>query len=61
MARTHFTLFHAYRCGTTRRTGKPRSGVSSAPSRCVASTTSSAAKSAMRRFALYPYSAQIIT
>ena len=61
MARTHFTFSHAYRPGTTSRTGYPRSGVSSRPSRRVASKVSSAAKSAIRRLALYPKSAHTMT
>ncbi len=61
MPRTHFGPFQAYRCGTTSRTGKPCSAVSSSPPSWVAKTVRSEAKSASRRLELKPYSAHTIT
>ncbi|CAM5645624.1 hypothetical protein STENM327S_05979 [Streptomyces tendae] len=61
MPRTHFGPFQAYRCGTTSRSRKPCSAVSSSPSLWVAKRVRSAAKSASRRLELNPYLAHTIT
>ncbi len=59
--RTHLGPFHAYRCGTTSRSGNPCSAVSSSPPLWVAKIVRSEAKSAIRRLELKPYSAQTMT
>src|SRR6267378_6867877 len=55
--RTHFALFHKYRCGTSSRAGQPCSGVSHSPPHLSAMRLSGRSRSASGRFVVNPCSA----